>query len=85
MSSHHIRAVQFFIATSTALSAASIWADEVVPVASLDVKERIRTIDQINVSAETDKVAEAPSTAAVAALLEEAEQLDANEAQPKPE
>jgi hypothetical protein len=55
------------------------WADELVPVASLEVKERIRTIDQINVTAETDKIAEAPSTEAVADLLEEARLIDAED------
>ena len=73
-------AARFIVATGTVLCATNIWADEVVPVASLDVKERIRSIDQINVTAETDKIAEAPSSAAVAVLLDEAEQLDAKSA-----
>lgn len=77
--------IKVCLAAGTLLCAASAVANEVVPVASLEVKERIRTIDQISVSAETEKVAEAPSTAAVAALLDEAEQLDANTAEPKSE
>ena len=74
---------KFFIATGTVLCATSILADEVVPVASLEVKERIRSIDQINVTAETDKLAEAPSTAAVAALLDEAARIDAHTTEPQ--
>ena len=66
-------------ATGVLLFTASTWADQVVPVASLEVKDRIRTLDQINVSAETDQIPEAPSTKAVADLLDEAEILDAVE------
>ena len=65
------------MAAGTLLFTAAAWGDEVVPVASLEVKDRIRTIDQINVSAETEKIAEAPSSEAVAQLLEEARELDA--------
>jgi hypothetical protein len=65
------------LAAGTLLFTAVSWGDEVVPVASLEVKDRIRTIDQINVSAETEKIAEAPSSEAVAQLLEEARELDA--------
>ncbi len=68
--------VRSLLATGAVLCTTAVWADDVVPVASLEVKDRIRTIDQINVSAETRQVAETPSTAAVAALLDEAEQLD---------
>lgn len=65
--------------TSLTVFTPGAWADGLVPVASLEVKERIRTIDQINVSAETEKIAEAPSTEAVADLLEEARLIDAEE------
>ena len=47
-----------------------------VAIPSLEVKERLLAIDQINVTAPTEKVTPVPSTPAVEALLEEAKQLD---------
>ena len=61
------------------LLSASVFADEVVDVASLEVKERIQSMEQVNVSAPTEKQAEQPSTDAVAALLEEASAIEAEE------
>ena len=55
----------------------SVLADEVVSVPSLEVKERIQSMEQVNVSAPTEKQAEAPSTNAVAELLEEATEIEA--------
>ena len=52
-------------------------ADEVVNVSSLKVKERIQTMEQINVSSELEKQEEAPTSEAVAELLEEATQIEA--------
>ena len=63
------------------LTGAVAAADDVVRVDSLKVKERIRSIEQIVVSAETERVAEQPSTAAVAELLEEARMLELEDAQ----
>ena len=51
-------------------------ADEVVNVSSLKVKERIQTMEQINVSSELEKQEEAPTSEAVAELLEEATQIE---------
>ena len=54
-------------------------ADEVVNVSSLKVKERIQTMEQINVSAELEKQEEAPTSEAVAELLEEATEIEAED------
>lgn len=59
--------------------AMSAVADEVVSVASMEVKERIQTMEQINVSSELVKKPETPTTDAVAALLEEASQIEAED------
>lgn len=58
------------------LSQSVLADDAVVQVDSLQVKERIQSMEQINVSAPTEQIAEAPSTDAVAQLLEEMRQLD---------
>lgn len=52
---------------------------EGIQVASLKVKERLQSIEQINVTAEKPAVAVEPESAKVAALLEEAEQIDNDE------
>ena len=62
-----------------ALLATSVSADEVVNVSSLKVKERIQTMEQINVSAELEKQEEAPTSEAVAKLLEEATEIEAED------
>ena len=49
---------------------------ESVLVSSLTVKERLHSIEQINVSAEKKQVKVEPASAAVAALLAEAEAID---------
>ena len=64
-------AVAIFVGASMSVS-----ADEVVNVSSLKVKERIQTMEQINVSSELDKQEEAPTSEAVAELLEEATQIE---------
>ena len=54
-------------------------ADDVregVLVSSLKVKERLQSIEQINVSAEKKQLKVEPESAAVAALLAEAEAID---------
>lgn len=48
-----------------------------VQVPSLQVRERLRSIEQINVTAEKPVQAERPVSEAVARLLDEAKQLDA--------
>ena len=58
---------------------ANAWADEVVSVASLEVKERIQTMEQINVSAEVEVQPEMPTSEAVAALLDEATEIEAKD------
>ena len=50
--------------------------EQTVQVASLQVKERLRSIEQINVSAETTLTDEKPVSDAVAKLLEEAKVID---------
>lgn len=52
-----------------------------VQVASLKVKERLQSIERINVTAEKEQLAVEPDSAAVAALLREAEALDENSIQ----
>jgi small-conductance mechanosensitive channel len=47
-----------------------------VAVPSLKVKERLQSIEQINVTAEKQAKAEQPQSEAVEALLAEAEKLD---------
>ncbi|MEM7100230.1 MAG: hypothetical protein AAF541_18325 [Pseudomonadota bacterium] len=66
-------------ATVATLGSLSVQAndEQTVQVASLQVKERLRSIEQINVSAETTPTEEKPISDAVAKLLEEAETLDA--------
>lgn len=64
-------AVAIFVGASMSVS-----ADEVVNVSSLKVKERIQTMEQINVSSELEKQEEAPTSEAVAELLEEATQIE---------
>ena len=56
--------------------------NNVVQVSSLTVKERLHSIEQINVTAEKAPLPVAPLTSQVARLLEEADALDA--AQPTP-
>ena len=73
-----ISAVALLLATTAAADTAT----SVVSVSSLDVKERIRTMEQINVSAETDQVAEQPTTSAVAELLDEATEIESEAEQP---
>lgn len=48
----------------------------VVQASSLEVKERLHSIEQINVTAEKEQVDVAPVSEAVARLLEEAERAD---------
>lgn len=73
-------AVTLMLGVVGAFFATAASADEsaarVVKVDSLAVKERIRSMEQINVSAETDKLPEQPSSSAVADLLLEAGELD---------
>ena len=52
-------------------------ASEQVQVPSLKVKERLQSIEQINVTAEKKQLAIAPESEAVAALLREADMIDA--------
>jgi hypothetical protein len=52
-------------------------ATENVQVPSLKVKERLQSIEQINVTAEKKQLAIAPESAAVAALLREADAIEA--------
>ena len=73
-----ISAVALLLATTAAADNTT----SVVSVSSLDVKERIRTMEQINVSAETDQVAEQPTTSAVAELLDEATEIESEAEQP---
>jgi hypothetical protein len=70
--------MKILLMTSLLFASSCVLADETAQVAipSLEVKERLLAIDQINVTAPTEKVAPAPSTAAVEALLEEAQELD---------
>ena len=60
---------------------AAPWAafanDGRVDVASLQVKERLQSIEQINVTAEKERKDIAPESDAVAELLEQAQALDA--------
>lgn len=58
------------------LSAAANDASESVQVPSLQVKERIRSIEQINVTAEKEAQAVEPESDKVAALLREAAELE---------
>ncbi len=58
------------------LFCAGAYADEVVKVSSLQVKERIQTMEQVNVSAPTERKAEQPSSKAVADLLAEATTIE---------
>ena len=66
------------LALCTAPFAISV-ADEaqLTTLPSLVVKERLQSIEQINVTAETEQQEEQPVSAAVAQLLDEAQQLDA--------
>ncbi len=52
-----------------------------VQVSSLKVKERLQSMEQINVTAEKKQVAAEPESSAVAALLREAEAIEAAEEQ----
>lgn len=62
------------------LSAAADDASSEVRIASLKVKERLHSIEQINVTAEKPRLDIEPESAAVAALLREAEALESIEA-----
>lgn len=72
--------MKILISIAVILISTSVFADEVVSVASLEVKERIQSMEQINVSAPTDPVPERPTSAAVAELLDEASAIEAEEA-----
>ena len=52
-------------------------ANENVQVPSLDVKERLQSIEQINVTAHKKQLTIAPESEAVAALLREADMIEA--------
>ena len=56
---------------------AAIADDGRVDVASLQVKERLQSIEQINVTAEKERKDIVPESDAVAELLQQAEALDA--------
>ena len=60
---------------------AAPWAafadDGRVGVASLQVKERLQSIEQINVTAEKERKDIAPESDAVAELLQQAQEIDA--------
>ena len=59
-----------------ALFTAGAFADEPVRVASLQVKERLQSIEQINVTAEKEQLNIKPESDAVAALLDELDELE---------
>ena len=56
----------------------AVFADDGrVGVASLQVKERLQSIEQINVTAEKERKDIAPESDAVAELLQQAQEIDA--------
>ena len=62
-------------------AAAVAGSNQSVSVASLEVKERIRSIEQINVTAATEQADISPASKAVTDLLRELDRLDAADAQ----
>lgn len=68
--------MRFLLSILVMVFGSAVWADEVVSVASLEVRDRIQTMEQINVSAETEVHPEAPTSEAVARLLEEAREIE---------
>ncbi len=56
--------------------------EQLVRVSSLQVKERLRSIEQINVTSEKQVLDIEPDSLRVQALLEEADELDELDAQP---
>ncbi len=83
----HNRTLRYFtVALIAAFSLAplsAVTADEVVQVPSLQVKERLASMQQITVSAEKPAQQVEAESAAVEALLKEADALDrADEAEP---
>jgi len=65
-----------------ALACTAAFADDsrTVAVPSLKVKERLHSIEQINVTAEKEQHAVKPESKAVESLLAEAEELDREDA-----
>ena len=70
-----LKAVAYLFLLSPVLAVAD--ASEQVQVPSLKVKERLQSIEQINVTAEKKQLAIAPESEAVAALLREADMIEA--------
>ena len=70
-----VKAVAYLFLLSPLLAMAD--ANEQVQVPSLKVKERLQSIEQINVTAEKKQLAIAPESEAVAALLREADMIEA--------
>ena len=62
--------------TNASTGAAADTSFRPVSTQSLQVRERIRSIEQINVTAEKEVAPEAPSSERVKALLQEATQLE---------
>jgi len=70
-----VKTVAYLFLLSPVLAVAD--ANDNVQVPSLKVKERLQSIEQINVTAEKKQLAIAPESEAVAALLREADSIDA--------
>ena len=78
----HIKTLAYLMLLAPLLLVEAAIADDAregVLVSSLKVKERLQSIEQINVSAEKKQVKVEPESAAVAALLAEAETMDQND------
>jgi hypothetical protein len=75
----------FFIAVFALVAAPTIAddADKRVDVPSLKVKERLHSLEQINVTAEKPKQDIQPTSQVVVDLLSEADRLDSESAEPQ--